>query len=104
MKSLKKPTKEQMQALLWKAWKEILLWCLQSPAKLFYDAMNISDGSNTEKPWDLLISYNIADLHETTNSAEGPSHTPLHKLISTEILTHFFKTVEVRGCKKPVFR
>lgn len=66
--------------------------------------MNVSDSSNTEQPWGLLVSYSIADLHETTNSAEGPSHTHLHKLISTEILTHFFKTVEVRGYKKTVFR
>jgi len=33
--------------LLWKAWKDILLWCLQSPAELFYYVMNIPDGGYT---------------------------------------------------------
>lgn len=56
-----------------------------------------------EQPQGLLILYNIIDLHESTTSAERPSDSPLHKLISTEILIHFFKTVEVRKCKKSFF-
>lgn len=56
-----------------------------------------------EQPQGLLILYNIIDLHESTTSAERPSDSPLHKLISTEILIYFFKTVEVRKCKKSVF-
>lgn len=47
-----------------------------------------------EQPQGLLILYNIIDLHESTAGAERPSDSPLHKLISTEILIHFFKTVE----------
>lgn len=56
-----------------------------------------------EQPEGLLILY-IIDLHESTTSAERPSDSPLHKLISTEILSYFFKTVEVRKCKKSVFQ
>lgn len=52
-----------------------------------------------EQPQGLLILYNIIDLHESTTSAERPSDSPLHKLISTEILIHFFKTVEVENVK-----
>lgn len=57
-----------------------------------------------EQPQGLLILYNITDLHESTNSAERPSDSPLHKHISTEILIHFFKTVGVRKRKKAVFQ
>lgn len=57
-----------------------------------------------EQPQGLLILYNIIDLHESTTSVVRPSDSPLHKFISTEILIHFFKTVEVRKCKIPVFQ
>lgn len=57
-----------------------------------------------EQPQGLLILYNIIDLHESTPSVVRPSDSPLHKFISTEILIHFFKTVEVRKCKTSVFQ
>lgn len=66
--------------------------------------MNIPDAVIQEQRQGLLILYNITDLHETTTSAERPSDSPLHKLISTEILIHFFITVEGRKYKKSVFQ